>query len=147
MKKNAFLLSINLLVVAGLSIFLFACDPDPKPSQEEVFEKKLSATTWTLATGSVEGRDVTTAFANLSVTFDAKSFTVTNAVPPIWPSSGTFNLQSRADGSFDLLRSDDVLLEIITLTDNQLKIKLQYSSSSGRVNSVSGQYEFEFKKP
>ena len=137
-----------LAVVVGI-VFIQSCDNESGPSEEQLFLDKLKGT-WTLTTGHValDGKDVTNSFAGMEINFAAdKSYTVTHAVSPIWPASGTFRLEkSGSAGLFNIIRSDDILITVTDLTASTVTLKFQYTSSSGRSKSVSGQYEFVMNK-
>jgi len=117
------------------------------PTDEEKYLARLDGT-WTLTDARVDGLMVTSAFDNLKLTLDGKNYEVTNAVPPIWPNSGTITLEKTQGAQpFVLKRSDDVVMTVTELTATTLVLKFQYhAAGNGRLSAVSGNYEFRFTK-
>jgi hypothetical protein len=147
-KRNNMKLYVYSLLVLMLIAGCTSSHSDPQPSTpEDLFLSKLRGT-WTLTTGevTVDGLDVTNAFTSMEVTFSSDSkFSVKNAVVPIWPSNGTFALKANGQ-SFDIVRSDDIILTVQTIDSGKLTISFNYDSSAGRKKAVSGKYVFEFKR-
>lgn len=134
-----------LFVAATVSLIIACKGDDPTPLTEEQQTLKELAKTWRLTTASVDGEDVAEWFNGLEVSFtESKSFTVQNAVPPIWIASGSFQLQK--SGSFYLIkRSDGIDLTIASLSDAAVTITMSYTAPTGaRIESISGLYTYEF---
>lgn len=145
MKHTAFFISILTLGTFIVS----SCGGDHnEPDEENIFMNKL-AQTWTLTSGhvTVDGVDVTTDFAGLTITFDAnKHYTTAHGVPPIWPAAGSFTLQKTTDNAYDLLRDDGLRISIQALTDRSITFTFQYTYAGGRTTSVSGKYQFSMNR-
>jgi len=133
---------LSLVLIAGITLFS-ACDDPEDPSKEKQFLNKLSIT-WNLESATVGGKDVTESFPGLSLSVSAdKTYYVANPVSPIWAASGTFTLE-KVSGSdlFNIVRDDGTIITVTELTENTLKYKFPYTAPDGRVNGVSGEYEF-----
>ena len=121
------------------------CDSsDDQPSPDDQFLRELSGT-WTLNAGQVtiDGLDVTEAFAGMSITFSTdKSYSTLHGIAPIWPANGSFVINKEADGSYSLLRDNEVYVKVSNLTSTSVRLTMQYSASAGRTKGTSGQYEF-----
>jgi hypothetical protein len=146
MKSYKILLSI---VAMSATAFFAACDKDSEgPNEEQRFLKKLAGE-WTLTTGhvSVDGVEVSGSFAGMAIIFTpSKNYSVTNGIPPIWPTSGSFTLQPKGNSSFDILRDDGVLISISNLADQTVTLSFTYTFAGGRRKSISGDYEFVMNK-
>jgi hypothetical protein len=144
MKKLTILSALLVLVMFKFS----GCDSDDnKPNAEKKYMERLSFT-WNLQQVKVGGVDVTPAFIGLVLTVKGdKTFTVTKAIDPIWPGSGTFTLREvPGSGDYDILRNDGIEMIVTELSPVELKIQLQYQPAGGRISSVGGQYEFLFTR-
>lgn len=141
------LLTICTVVLIGvLLVLLQSCKKDdavPAPDDREVFKSKI-ARTWKVKTVTVDAVDVTIAFPNMMITFNGdQSYTATNAVSPIWPTSGSFEIVPANNGQYYIKRSDGVAITIISLTDTSMTLELTYTPPNARVVEVSGNYRFE----
>lgn len=139
---KAFKIVLSFVVLT----FLVACDED-SPSKEEKFIRKLRFT-WSLEGVTVDGKNVTNSFPNLTLTVDKKkTYTVANPVSPIWAASGTFEFEKVPNSDlFNIIRDDGIHITVTELTETTLKYKLTYVASGGRTKSVSGDYEFSMSK-
>lgn len=134
---------IYLLLIVGI---LASCGGnDPKPLTEEEKQIKMLAKTWSISAASVDGLDVEEWFAGLKVSFtESKLFTVTNAVPPIWITAGTFELV-KSGSNYVIKRSDGVNLLITTLNDTSVSINMSYvADGNTRTAGITGSYTFIF---
>lgn len=116
------------------------------PSASEVALKKLMAHPWHLSNALVDGTDKTAVYSGLSITFTKTDFTATD-ITPSWPTTGTWKFSDKS--AKEILRGDDLLIEIIELNDDTLKISYTWSSTTfepGRTNSVSGNHVLTFSK-
>jgi len=142
--KKALLFSLVLMGITSLT----GCKEGPTP--EELAQSALLKTlagSWEIGSAQVDNLVVTNAFPGLIVNFQSKNtITVSGAVGNIWPSSSTFELVKVLDG-YDLKRSDGVVLDIVSATQDELKISMTFSSAPGsRVSSVPGLYTFTFNR-
>lgn len=137
------------IILVGLSLVLLftACkSDDPAPLTEEQQTLKNLAKTWNLKSASVDGMNVEEWFDGLRVSFtENKSFTVENAVPPIWISSGSFELV-KIGSVYTIKRSDGVDLTISTLSETVITITMTYEApASARMAGISGSFTFSFE--
>lgn len=136
----------SLLLVGGL-LAGSSCKEDLSP--EEEFLKKLSGT-WTASTLGVtlDGVAVNGVFADFSITIEGNgNFTTQNGNDPIWPAAGTLTaIPASTGGNFDFRRNDGVEIAVSQIADNNIILSFQYTSSSGRVASVSGNYAFDLDR-
>lgn len=135
---------IQLFVLVGL-VLTSSCGGDD-PSASEVALKKLMAQPWHLSNALVDGTDKTSVYSGLSITFTKTNFTATN-VTPSWPATGTWKFSDKS--AKEILRGDDLLIDIIEINDGTLKISYRWNSTtfeSGRANSVSGNHVLTFVK-
>lgn len=134
---------IYLLLIVG---FLTSCGGnDPKPITEEEEQLKMLSKTWNLSNASVDGLNVEEWFSGLQISFtESKSFTVANAVPPIWIASGTFELE-KSGSNYVIKRSDGVDLLISTLNETSVSISMNYvADDNARIAGITGSYTFIF---
>jgi hypothetical protein len=134
---------ICLLLILG---FLTSCgSDDPKPLTEEEAQLKKLAKTWSLSGATVDGLNVNDWFENLQVSFtESKSFSVNNAVPPIWIAAGTFELE-KSGPNYVIKRSDGVDLLITTLSETNVSVSMTYvADDNARIAGITGSYTFIF---
>ena len=144
MKINQKLLS--LMLACGLLV-ISSCDGSEESTAEEEFLRKLSGT-WALRQVQLNGMDMTDYFPDMTLTVNAdETYSVLHPVSPIWPAGGTYTLQASANADlFDILRSDGVLITVTELSGNMLRYTVPYESASGRMNEISGDYEFTMER-
>ncbi len=141
--KTFFILNI---VVCALALTLIpSCDDEP--TAEEKFLEDISHS-WTAEVITLDGMTLTGSFENFQITFKSDmTFTTQNGNDPIWPAAGSFTLESvSSTAGFNLVRSDGVAITVEELAGNVLVLSLQYTAPGGRTASVSGNYEFQFKR-
>jgi hypothetical protein len=144
MKKLTIVSSLFVLTIFNFS----NCDSDDNsPNPEHEYLERLSFT-WNLQQIKIDGTDVTPVFAGLSLIIkDDRTFTVTNAVTPFWPESGTFILQEiSGSADYTIVRSDGMEIRVNELSATTLRLQLQYEPAGGRMSSVGGPYEFLFTR-
>lgn len=135
---------IYLFLIVG---FFASCGgDDPKPLTEEEEQVKMLAKTWNLSSASVDGQDVEEWFSGLQISFtEDKSFTVENAVPPIWIAAGTFEVE-KLNATFFIKRSDGAQLTIATLNATTVVLTMNHAAASGlRTEGISGSFSFTFE--
>lgn len=137
---------IILVGLSLVSLFTACKSDDPAPLTEEQQTLKNLAKTWSLNSASVDGMDVEEWFEGLKVSFtESKSFTVENAVPPIWIASGSFELV-KSGSAYTIKRSDGVDLTISTLSETAVTITMMYAAPvSARMAGISGSFTFTFE--
>jgi hypothetical protein len=142
--NKLFCITILVIIVVAFS----ACQGVEPPSQEEIFAKRIEGD-WKVTNGTItkDGRDVTGSFPGLEITFNAsRSYEVANPVSPVWPVSGSYNLEYVNGDIFNIRRDDGVLLVISELTDTSIKFSFPYTSPNGRVKDVSGEFTFNMHR-
>jgi len=147
MKSDKVITILTVLLIGVLLVLLQSCKDDAQPvDDDDVFTSRLSQT-WKVKRVTADDVDVTGAFKNMTITFKAdQSYSVTNAVSPIWPASGSFEIVPANDGQYDLKRNDGATVNVTSLSDSSVFLELFYTSQSGRVAGVSGQYIFELTR-
>jgi hypothetical protein len=136
----------NLLWMVGLALVIASCDGgEASPTEEQIALQRLSKN-WALVSAEVDDKEVTEWFPNLQVSYaEGKTYSVQNAVPPIWATSGTFVLQKAGSG-YVIKRSDGVDMTVVTLTETNVVIQFGYTALPGaRAKSISGSYSFSFQ--
>lgn len=137
---------LPLLYVATVLVMLVACKGnEPTPLSEEEQKVKLLSREWKLSSATVDGRNVTDQFAGLEITIqETKSFSVKNAVPPIWISAGNFQVE-KSGSNYLVKRSDGINMTIQTLTETTAVLSMNYVAPSGsRTTGISGAFTFTF---
>jgi len=136
-----------MLLGFGFVLLLSSCSEDTEaPSAEDVVKAKLISSTWKMTSVLVDGTDKTSVYAGLNVSFTSSGFTTVNG-GVVWPASGSWEFTS--DQATAIKRNDGLTIEIISITDNNLKLGLTWSKSTvgtGRVSSVNGAHVFSFGK-
>lgn len=127
-------------------LFTSCQNDDPAPLTEEEQTLQNLARTWSLTDASADGTDVAEWFDGLRVSFtEDKSYTVENAVPPIWVSSGSFELV-KSGTTYTIKRSDGVDLTISALSETAVTITMNHEApTSARVDGISGSFTFTFE--
>ena len=132
----------HLTYIICIAWMLAGCSEDEKLSPGKRFRQKLSGS-WEVSAVTRDHEDVSALFPGMIINFRKNgTFDVINPVPPIWESSGAYELV-RNGSSFDLLRDDDVTIVVDELGDHRLVLQFIYAGSPGnRVKSTSGDFEF-----
>jgi hypothetical protein len=132
-------LLLTTLILAGL-LFTISCGGDDGPSASEVMLEKLMAHPWHTNTVLVDGTDKTSVYSGLSLTFTKSGYTATD-ITPSWPTSGTWEFTD--DKAESIVRNDDLVIRIVSVTDNELKLAYTWNTTSiepGRVRAVGGDH-------
>jgi len=146
--KSKLLTILTVVLIGVLLVLLQSCKEkkDDAPDEGEIFIGRIS-TTWKTGRVTTDGVDVTGAFKNMTLTFSAdRTYAVANAVSPIWPASGSFELIQVGDNQFNLKRSDGVTIDVTSLADSKMVLELFYTSNTGRASGVTGHYKFEMDR-
>ena len=145
--KEKLLTILTVVLIGVLLVLLQSCKKDdPEPDDLSVFTNKISQT-WKVSRATLDDVDVSGSFKNMSITFrEDQVYSVANAVSPIWPSNGSFEIIQSGDNQYDIKRSDGVMINVTSLTDASVVLELLYTSKSGRVSEVSGHYKFELTR-
>ena len=159
MKHVARLLSLLLLVSAG--IFYASCDggDDGEKSQEEIQLDKLKAT-WTLQSAN-DGTDRTDEYPGMTMVISGTfteggtynfSSTATSwpSVSP-WEDVGTWKFKSGSVANTIIRQSDlQEMTYVLSNSDKTLTISFNYQGpgfNNGRIESVDGDWDFVFTRP
>ncbi len=145
--KDKLLTVLTVVLIGALLVILQSCKhDDASPDEQSIFIGKISQT-WKTNRVTVDGVDVTSYFKDMAITFRGdQTYTVANPVSPIWPASGLFETVATTDGSFDIERSDGVMIDVTSLAATSVILELLYTSPNGRVAEVTGHYKFELTR-
>ena len=142
MKKTFYILTSTLL--AASLIFSQGCGDKHTLSAQQVTSSQLESGTWKIRTATAANSvDVTSKFSGFTIKFSDKSFTTTNG-GVIWSAIDTWIYKDA--GAKSLIRGDGVPVTIESLTNEKLVLSFPWASTTyvgGRVNSISGSYQFE----
>lgn len=160
MKYVARLLSLSLLVSAG--IFYASCDGggDPSSSEEETQLNKLKGT-WNIQTVDNDGADRTDEYPGMTVNFsgtfsEGGTYNYTSdadswpSVSP-WKALDTWKFKSGSVASVVVRQSDLTEMEYtLSNSDKTLTLEFNYTGpgfANGRTESVTGNWVFVLTKP
>jgi len=137
---------IHLFAVLTIVISMLAgCGSGSKEVEPDT-KALLTSGTWKMKAVTVDGVDKSTAFTNFTVSFSSTAFTSANG-SPVWPATGTWSFADATQKS--VKRSDNVIVTINDITENQLTVSLTWAKSTlgaGRIESVAGAYSFTLNK-
>lgn len=148
MKQRFCFVRITILMAVVIAIATGCGNDDNDNSKEPRYLKKLSGT-WVLEHATLDDTDVTALFDDLVLTVNTdNTYRVMNGMPPYFPPEGAFRLMA-ADQSerYKMVRDDGMEMGITILSEETLQLSLAYvPNTSGRVSSISGEYEFVFQR-
>ena len=136
---------LSLLMIAGVML-ISSCEKKTEISVADAVKAKLTASTWKLKSVDVSGKDQTSVYKGLTLTFTTTSFTTTNG-GTVWPVTGTWEFKT--PDATAIVRDDKLEVTIQEVTETSLKLALTWSKNtftSGRVEAVSGAHVFTFSK-
>ena len=136
---------LSLLMIAGVML-ISSCEKKTEISVADAVKAKLTASTWKLKSVDVSGKDQTSVYKGLTLTFTTTSFTTTNG-GTVWPVTGTWEFKT--PDATAIVRDDKLEVTIQEVTETSLKLSLTWSKNtftSGRVEAVSGAHVFLFGK-
>lgn len=150
---------VSLVCLLAVCVTFMHCggsDPAPVvPTAEEVVLEALTADggTWgqnSASTVLVDGTNVTSdLFAGFSIKFTASGYTTTGTTP-VFPRSDTWSFKPGTDGTVIIRGHDDREIEIISMTDTELVIDMEWDQTTyeegGRSKSIQGTHRFTLKK-
>lgn len=137
-----------LILVVGIAFVFSGCknNDDPTPGFIQVEEalrgNNSSTVEWKIESLTVNGKDETSLYKDLKITFGAGTYTSTGGTP-VWPSTDTWKFTD--DSGTKVIRGDGVEITIIEASDTKLKYSFQWSKvtiGAGRSASLSGLHEF-----
>ena len=138
---------ISTLLILGL-LSIESCNKrsdDNNLSAKDKTSALLLSVPWNVNTVVADGTDQTTVFTGMTLSFNSTSYTTTKG-GALWPSNGEWTYADESGKS--LLRSDGLLVTILDISSTSLT--LSFISTKGsigwRVNSISGNYIFTFRK-
>lgn len=139
-----------ILYILGLGalIYLSGCKDDSSDAAPSETDQQLTTlinngTNWVLGNNGVtkDGYDVTSQFSGFNLNIGNKTYSTTNGLSPVWPEMGTWDFQDNNPGL--ILRDDGVLVTVSASTSNlTLTFTADAVPTGGRVESVSGEYQF-----
>ena len=135
----------TVLVIIGV-MAVSSCTSPSAPGPDEQFTTRISRT-YGLGTVSLDGKDVTSVFANFALKFSSDMSYTTTSSPlkaSVLRATGTFAPQLKAGSTdqFDVLLDGQTLLTVTEATETSLKFTLQYNGNGSRTSSISGNYVF-----
>ncbi len=136
---------LSLLMIAGVML-ISSCEKKTEISVADAVKAKLTASTWNLKSVDVSGKDQTSVYKGLTLTFTTTSFTTTNG-GTVWPVTGTWEFKT--PDATAIVRDDKLEVTIQEVTETSLKLALTWSKNtftSGRTDAVSGAHVFTFTK-
>jgi hypothetical protein len=136
-----------LLTLSTFAMTFSSCKGDDDPFAAEK-NRNLLVGNWQVNNVKVKGVDKTGDFAGLILQFVPGTFQATNG-EPVWPASDTWAFTDDTATSF--VRGDGVVVTITTITPMSLILTLSgevttWEATTGRANSVSGEYVFTFTR-
>ena len=148
--ENKIRFSLLFFIIIVFMALLTSCgggagDPTPTKSAQDEVKEKLTSSTWSIQTVTVDGVDQSSIYKNLSLKFAAASYTSTKG-GAIWPASGTWSF---ADQAGTTIKKEDGTEVKVDAKDTSLKLTLTWTKTtlgSGRVESVKGLHVFTFGK-
>jgi hypothetical protein len=144
MKKiNTFLFTAAIMSL----LLVTSCkkSDDPQPETDRV-TGLLKANTWKIQSVTVNSTDQTDLFTGLTLSFTDINYTTTKG-SVVWPANGTWTFTD--DTAKKILRSDDIEVTIMEITDTSLKLSLNWDTGTfgpGRTSSIAGNHVFSFVK-
>jgi hypothetical protein len=143
---------MKLLVKWNTSIALLwlllasACGGDSSEMfSEEESVKKLLIGAWNLNSATVDGSS-TEVYNGLSLTFTSTTVTAVKG-EPLWPATSTWTFVDETAKT--IKRSDGLIIDIISITEVQLKLGLTWTKTTmggGRVSSIAGKHVLTFNR-
>ena len=137
-----------LMLVLSASLLFSSCGEkeEPKPSKTEEVTALLISGTWKVGSVLVDGIDRSSVYTGLNISFTSTGFTTING-GKIFPPSGSWEFTS--DDANAIERNDGLVMDIISISETQLKLGLTWTNGTigtGRVSSVSGDHVLTFSK-
>ncbi|HNP19225.1 MAG TPA: hypothetical protein PKL31_12370 [Fulvivirga sp.] len=140
--------SLLTFLVVWVATFT-SCKDDSDPTVSET-DQQLTAimnngSNWVLSSGGVmkDDFDVTDQFVGFKLTIGNKTYSTVNGLSPVWEASGTWDFINNNPNQ--ILRDGDTE---ITVNLSTSALTLTFSADAvrngGRVEAVSGEYQFHF---
>jgi hypothetical protein len=146
-KYSKILRAAGGLLLLAIPVILFSCSgsgSEPETAKDKTL-KLLSSEQWHISTVKADDVDKTNSFTGFTLSFSKGTFTASNG-DPVWPASGTWDFTN--DDARAFIRDDDAVVTIESISSTSLKLTMEWSTdvlNGGRMNSVNGQYVFEFQ--
>ena len=134
----------SLVLIVVSSALLAYCSTKDGETELDVFKKQI-AIGWKIKVADLDGVDKTSYYPNLSLTFTTTTLTSTNGVIPLWKPSVNFTIEG-TKSPFHIVREDGIDMTVVSVDNSKLIMEFQYDAkkAGGRMQSVSGNYHFEF---
>ncbi len=146
MKILKYSLTIMLFVaIAGLSSCKKDDDPTVSDTDQQLITLMNNGTNWTLSSNGVtkDGFDVTDQFDGFILTIGNKTYSTVNGLSPVWESSGTWDFSNNNPNQ--IVRDGDTEITVnISTSGLTLTFSADAVPNGGRVEAVSGEYQFHF---
>jgi len=147
-KKSLYYLSTGIIFL--LILLINSCKSETELTLQEQVTAQLIADgdSWGMENVTIDDVDESGSFGNLSIKFEANSFTATNG-GVVWPSTGTWTFTTEEATSFT--RDDGVVVLIESIVADGLAISLEWDKTTldadgGRVLSRKGKHKFRFRR-
>ena len=143
MKMKAYK-NTSALVALSILILLTACDKKEAETELDVFKKQI-AIGWKIKSATLDGVDVISYYPNLNLVFTSSTLSSTNGVLPLWKPSVNFTIEG-STSPYHIVTEDGFDFIVVSVDDSSLVLEFQYDAvkAGGRVQSISGNYHFEF---
>jgi len=136
----------HILIYLTLSLLIGCSSGNDAPSPREEALTKLTNGIWKMQSVTVDGVNRTDLFTGFTIKFSKTAFESFDG-DPVWPTNDTWSFVD--DDATSLQRGDRITVNILTLTEATLQLRLVWDKTTlgpGRVGSVKGAYEFQFTK-
>src|SRR5882672_7768402 len=146
MKKYSRTFTAFSTLILFVSCFSFySCKENEETAPNETLAL-LSSGTWHIANVTVDGVIRNDLFTGFTLTFSHEAYASTGG-HPVWSASGTWAFANSTSSA--ITRDDGTVVTITSLTGTNLKLTLQCDQTTlggGRIDSISGEYIFEFSR-
>ena len=142
------LIYLTLLILFVTALVTTSCSSGGSDAQPDEFAQQAAllinnGNPWVASPESSvikDGFDVSDQFNGFNLKFSNGTFTTENALPSAWPSQGNWELDPNNKNI--ILRSDGVVMQSQVSGNSLILTYTSNKSSSGRMNSVIGDYQF-----
>ncbi|QSE99253.1 hypothetical protein [Fulvivirga lutea] len=137
------ILAIVFIWVATFTSCKDDSESTPSETDQQLITLQNNGTNWVLGSDGVtkDGFDVTSQFAGFKLNIGNKTYTTENGLSPVWEPSGNWDF---IDNNPSLILRDGDTQIVVSVTSNALTLTFTADAvpTGGRVESVSGEYQF-----
>jgi hypothetical protein len=144
-KSDQRIRQIKLMSTFLILALIGGCSKTETRTQAQIVTGYMTQKNWSINTVQVDGVDATSNFAGMALSFTPTSFSTTNS-NTIWPANGTWKFTDASGSTFKI--DDQLLVTVAQASSSTLSLTLTWTKTTfagGRVQSVSGNYEFQFR--